>query len=536
MAPAQFDVVVVGYGPTGQALASLLARLGHSVCVFEKAPQLYGQPRLVTLDGEGARIVQAAGDVEYALRESAETTWYVLENAKGEPLVKIDWSEGGQQHVCGYPRRLEMFQPDVEESMDQTARQRGVEVNMAWRVIGIEQDEEGVSVTAQPRDSEDDAASRTVRARYVVGADGAHSIVRATMGVEREDFDFKDAWLSIDCIKLRPLAEKFEMPIITVDPGRTRMAARLGPRRMRFELLVNPDEDQTHMLAEDVGYDFISSYYGLGREDVEIYRQLVYTFHGKLAYDWRKRRLLLAGDAAHLMPPFMGQGACSGLRDAINLAWKLSLVLREVSDDSLLDEYQEERYPHVRVHVAGSVELGRIACERDPVKAAERDAMLASGDPPPSPADPVVEHGVLNLDRDGTPIAPAGELALQATVRVGEREGRSDDVIGWGFTVIGRSVDPATVLDADRRAFLAELPARLIAFGGDSAEENVVVDVDGAFDSFFDQLGVEAIVVRPDFTIFGGVGSLDELPGLVDELRGRLHLQSDVALTETGSV
>jgi 3-(3-hydroxy-phenyl)propionate hydroxylase len=534
MSQPQFDVVVVGYGPTGQALASLLARLGHSVCVFEKTPQLYGQPRLVTLDGEGARIVQAAGDVEYALRESAETTWYVLENAEGEPLVKIDWSEGGQQHVCGYPRRLEMFQPDVEESMDQAARERGVEVNMAWRVIGIEQDESGVSVTAQPRDSDDHAGSRTVRARYVVGADGANSIVRTTMGVDREDFDFKDAWLSIDCIKLHPLPAKFEMPIITVDPGRTRMAARLGPKRMRFELLVNPDEDQTHMLAEEVGYDFISQYYGLGRDDVEIYRQLVYTFYGKLAYEWRARRLLIAGDAAHLMPPFMGQGACSGLRDAINLAWKLSLVLRGVSEDVLLDDYQEERYPHVRVHVAGSVELGRIACERDPVKAAERDVALASGDPPPSPADPIIDRGILDLDDDGAPIAPAGELALQAIVRKGDREGRSDDVIGWGFTLMSRSVDPSSVLDEDLRGFLAELPARMVTFGADDAKENVVVDVDGAFGEFLDQLGVEAILVRPDFTIFGGVRSMDQVPGLVESLRRRLHLRSEL-LAESGS-
>jgi 3-(3-hydroxy-phenyl)propionate hydroxylase len=525
MAPAEFDVVVVGYGPTGQALASLLARLGHSVCVFEKAPRLYGQPRLVTLDGEGARIVQAAGDIEYALRESAETTWYVLENAAGEPLVKIDWSEGGQQHVCGYPRRLEMFQPDVEESMDMTGRERGVEVNMAWRVISIEQDDDGVTVNAQPRDDDADASSRTVRARYLVGADGAHSIVRAAMGVEREDFDFKDAWLSIDCMKLRPLPEQFEMPIITVDPGRTRMAARLGPRRMRFELLVNPDEDQSHMLAEQVGYDFISRYYGLGREDVEIYRQLVYTFHGKLAYEWRNRRLLIAGDAAHLMPPFMGQGACSGLRDAINLAWKLSLVLREVSEATLLDDYQTERYPHVRVHVAGSVELGRIACERDPVKAAERDAALASGEAPPAPADPIVEGGVLALDADGVRVPPAGELALQATVRRGERTGRSDEIIGWGFTLLARDVDPVDLLDEDQRRFAAELPLVTAAVGaaGSGAE---VVDVEGAFGAFFDQLGVEAILVRPDFTIFGGVARVAAAPTLVDALRDALKLRS----------
>jgi 3-(3-hydroxy-phenyl)propionate hydroxylase len=531
MSPAQFDVVVVGYGPTGQALASLLARLGHSVCVFEKAAELYGQPRLVTLDGEGARIVQAAGDIEYALRESAETTWYVLENAEGQPLVKIDWSEGGQQHVCGYPRRLEMFQPDVEESMDQTARDRGVEVNMAWRVVTIEQDEDGVSVTAQPRD--DDAATRTVRARYVVGADGAHSSVRAAMGVEREDFDFKDAWLSIDCMKLRRLPEQFEMPIITVDPGRTRMAARLGPRRMRFELLVNPDEDQTHMLAGEVGYDFISQYYGLGREDVEIYRQLVYTFEGKLAHEWRKGRLLIAGDAAHLMPPFMGQGACSGLRDAINLSWKLDLVLREVSDEALLDEYQTERYPHVRVHVAGSVELGRIACERDPVKAAERDAALASGQAPPAPADPIVETGILDLDGDGSPIAPAGELAPQAPVRVGEESGRSDDILGWGFTLIARGGDPAGLLDPDQRRFLTELPATLASFGeGDSSDR--FEDIDGSFGKFFDEHGVEAILVRPDFTTFGGVPSLDEVPALVDSLRHRLHLRSESGVSALG--
>jgi 3-(3-hydroxy-phenyl)propionate hydroxylase len=513
------DVAVVGYGPTGQAVASLLARRGHRVCAFDKAPALYGQPRLITLDGEVARVVQAAADIDLALRESAETTRYLTVNKKGDVLVDIDWSDGGKRHLSGYPRRIEMYQPYVEEAMDLAARERGVEVAQGWQAVGLEQDEDGVRLTARNRD---DGAERTVAARYVVGADGARSFVRETLGIEREDFGFKDAWLSVDCLRKRDLPARFDMPIVTVDPGRTHAALRIGQKRLRFEFLVNPDDDNEHLLVPEVGYDFLREAYELTPDDVEIYRQVIYPFEGKLAYEWRRGRALLAGDAAHLMPPFLGQGASSGLRDAVNLAWKLDLVLRGVCGDALLDTYGAERRPHVRVHVAGSCELGRVACERDPEKAAARDAAFMSGEPPPAPSDPILETGVLRRDAAGAVRPPAGELGLQGTVRLDGVTGRLDDVLGWGFHLIGLDRDPAAHLGDRQRDFLVDIGGRAFAIATDSDLPGAF-DVDGAYAGFFAGLSAGALLVRPDFTIFGAVADVADAPLLLHELHEQLE-------------
>jgi 3-(3-hydroxy-phenyl)propionate hydroxylase len=278
------------------------------------------------------------------------------------------------------------------------------------------------------------------------------------------------------------------------------------------------------MLNDKVGYEAIEEWYGLTGEDVEVYRTVVYPFKSRLATTWRDGRVFIAGDAAHQMTPFLGQGACSGLRDAINLAWKLDLVLRGISDDSMLDSYEEERKPHVRVNVIGSSELGRVSLEPDPEKAAARDAVLLRGEGPPPPPDPVLISGVLHREPDGDVKLPVGDLAPQGVVSVGDQSGRFDDVVGWGFQVIGRDYDPSSDLSDAQRQFLASVRAVIVGVstGQDGAADGLAIDTEGAYDRYFDQHGFTAIVIRPDFTLFGGASSRDELPSLIDELQGQL--------------
>jgi 3-(3-hydroxy-phenyl)propionate hydroxylase len=145
----EFEVVIVGYGPTGQALASLLGRLGRRVCVLERYPSLYGLPRLVNLDGEAARIVQNAGDIEQALRESTPFALYYFVNGAREQLLEIDWSG---MHPSGFPATSSMYQPYVEDAMDAGARSRGVDVRQGWEAVAVSQSDDGVQVTAQARE------------------------------------------------------------------------------------------------------------------------------------------------------------------------------------------------------------------------------------------------------------------------------------------------------------------------------------------------------------------------------------------------
>jgi 3-(3-hydroxy-phenyl)propionate hydroxylase len=522
----EFDVIVSGYGPTGQALASILARQGHSVCVLERWPELYGLPRLCTIDGEAARIIQAAGDVDAALVDSNPCRRYLLVNEAEQVLIDIDWTA---DHVCGYPLRISMHQPDIETAMDAAARERGATILQGWAVDGFDQDADGVTVHAH-QEVDGVRTEKTVRGRYLVGADGARSAVREALGVEREAFPFRNAWVSVDALRKRTLptiagvSEDLRVPVVVCAPeGRTHASIPIGASRLRFEFLVDPDSEHDEHLKPEVGYRYLREVHGLTQDDVEIYRQVIYPFAGRLATRWREGRVFLAGDAAHLMTPFLGQGACSGLRDSINLAWKLDLVLRGLSDETLLDTYEEERLPHVRGHVAGSDQLGAMACERDPEIAAGRDRFLLSGQAPPPPGDPVLTSGVLHREAGGAIVAPVGELGPQGRVRLDGREGRMDDVLGWGFQLILRDHDPASELDAAQLELLREVNGRGVGVG-DTDRDGVAADLDGAYERFFAQHGIEGVLLRPDFTVFGVLHDRSDAPRLVDDLRAQLRV------------
>jgi 3-(3-hydroxy-phenyl)propionate hydroxylase len=344
MPDIDYDVVISGYGPTGLAAASLLARRGHRVCVFERWPSLYGLPRMATIDGESARIIQAAADIDQALRNSEPRRRYILANGDGEILIDMNWDT---PDVSGFPHRISLHQPDIEDAMDAAARAHGAEINQGWEVVALTQDDARVTVTARERIVRDGAEpawgrERRVTARYVIGADGARSAGREALGIERESWPFRAAWLSCDMTRKRPLPNFWGLSpdariavIFCAPAGRAHSIIPLGRAILRLNFQVDPDAPPADALTRAAAYRYLKSVYGLTEDDVTVYRQAVYPFEGKLARRWREGRVFLAGDAAHVMTPFLGQGGCSALRDAMNLAWKLDLVLRPATRCSI---------------------------------------------------------------------------------------------------------------------------------------------------------------------------------------------------------
>ncbi len=294
-----------------------------------------------------------------------------------------------------------------------------------------------------------------VRARYVVGADGANSLVRQAAGIAFDDQGFAERWLVVD---LRPddmdALSWLPLPCQWCDPERPHMHSRNGQRHRRFEFMLLPGERAEDFADEERVWELLAPWFT--PTDGVLVRSAVYEFRGRLANTMRAGRVLLAGDAAHTMPPFMGQGLCSGVRDAANLAWRLDLVLRGLCDDRLLDTYSTERRAHNEWIVNLSTEMGRVSCTLDPHAAAERDAALRAADAPPPPAPPPLEAGMVATDR---PLA--GVRAVQGLVRLGDREGRFDDVVGKGFVLLARRAPelPLPVADALERSARRSSPS-----------------------------------------------------------------------------
>jgi hypothetical protein len=322
------------------------------------------------------------------------------------------------------------------------------------------------------------------------------------------------------------------------DPRRPTTVVSGGPGRRRWEFMRLPGETVDELSTEETAWRLLQPW-GLSTDSARIERHVVYTFQARWADKWRDGRLLLAGDAAHLMPPFAGQGMCSGLRDAANLAWKLDLVLSGHSPEALLDTYTPERSGHVQHAIGTSVALGEVICATDPEAVAQRDAaMLAGGgDPakvlPPIPP-PRLPSGLLHgAAADGDPIGPAGTLTFQGVVSARGRRGRFDEVVGTGF-VVAASADPSAVLDRRQRKALACIGARLVHLTAESgtrpaaanAGGDVItaVDIDGQYLTRMNEAGIQAVVVRPDFYLFGVAPALTDLPRLVDDLISQLGL------------
>ncbi|SPT51406.1 bifunctional 3-(3-hydroxy-phenyl)propionate/3-hydroxycinnamic acid hydroxylase [Actinomadura madurae] len=515
MPEKEHDVAIVGFGPVGQLLALLLGRQGHDVLVLERWSQPYDKPRAVHFDHEIGRIFQAAGvsDDVMAVTDPVPD-FYEWRNAEGEALLRIDWSGLGPS---GWPTANFFSQPDLERVLSKRVEALPhVKILRGYEVVELVQDENGVLLDAAGPVAE----HRRFRARWVIGADGANSFVRRHMDTPVTDLGFFYDWLIVDTA---PHDEREWSPMNwqLCDPARPTTIVSGGPGRRRWEFMRLPGETSDELNTLETAWRLLEPW-GRHPGNTTIERHTVYTFQARWADDWRAGRVLLAGDAAHQMPPFAGQGMCSGLRDAINLAWKLDLILRGTARPGLLDTYTSERRAHVRHAIGMSIALGEVICVLDQDAAAERDRrMIAGGAAPdtvlPPMPPPVLGDGVLQQDSDGVRLPTVGHLTPQHRVRYGGASGLLDDVTGFGFTVLTDGPAPEGVLDESRRAFLADIGATVVPLTPDT-------DLDHAYLPHLREHGHVAAVIRPDFYLYGTAATAGDLSALIDQLRDQLRI------------
>lgn len=503
------DVVVVGFGPGGEVISSLLGQNGHRVAVFEKYPEPYGLPRMSTLDGEIARVLQHTGDAKQALAESIPQPNYLFYGADGEVAVEVDW----RFDICGHPARLSLHQPHIEASMqDRIARCPSVEVHWGAEVTALHDLGDAVRVTAQTPDGE-----RVVTASYVVGMDGASSFVRRTLGIELEVLHtHTDQWILTDFDIIDPAVQP-PPTIIDMRPSGPYFWGPNGARRCRTDVRIMPGQTASELMDDVHGYQWLEENIGIDRSSVKITRRKLYRFLSQYATSFRQGRIFLGGDAAHAMTPYMAQGSCSAMRDSMNLGWKLDAVLRGRAGDDLLDTYEEERLTAVIPVVQGSLKMWELLIELDPEAAAARDVLLRSGQTPLPHVPPLVS-GLLHRDGSDAVTAPVGHLSPQGRVRIDDREGLLDDLTGFGFQLVSAQPLDAVLTNACRR-HLDHLGVHVVVVGEGAGQ---ATDVDGTYGRFFAEHGITAFLSRPDFYIYGVAATAADAIDIVEDLASTL--------------
>ena len=501
-AAGEVAVLVVGGGPTGLTLANLLGARGEDTLVVERNPGTVDEPRAVSFDDESLRTLQGCGLQSEAYDLVVPGTGTKFYGMDGRPL---GYARGPAIPPLGHPVKNPFSQPAFERMLlDGLQRFDAVEVRHDCVLEALDLSAADAAV-ATLRSA--DGTLERVRAQIAVGCDGGRSTVRAAAQISMLGASLGEPWLVIDVLEDEH-DERYAMH--HCDPRRPFVIVPGRDGRCRYEFMVMPGERPEELVELAEVRRLMAPFRPIDAGQIE--RCTVYTFHALVAERWRSGRALLAGDAAHMMPPFAGQGLNSGIRDAANLAWKIAAVVAGEADASLLDTYEAERRPHAEATVALSVRLGQVMMSRRVRLARARDAVIRSA----SALVPAVERWI-STGRfkpvahfgDGGAIIPGpdvvGRMLPQPTVLCSDGGVRLlDDVLGPGFALV--AVDPAgpALQRLDHPVWRTLRPTLVDARLDDRSARRgasgvqVVADYDGALTAALAPHRGRLLLIRPD--------------------------------------
>ena len=511
----EVDVLIVGAGPVGLTLANVLGLQGVRTAIVEERDTLIDYPRGVGLDDEALRTFQAIGLVEQVLPHTVPNQ--ILRFYDGRRRLLAEMAPPDARF--GWPKRNGFVQPMVDaELLRGLDRFDCVEVLWSSRMEGCAETTDGVRVDVAGR-----GGVRTIAARYVVGCDGGRSATRRVMGVSFDGTTAPTRWLVID-VATDPLGHPNSE--VGADPARPYACISIAHGIRRFEFMIHADETDEQVETPEFIHRVLKPFVP-HPERVDVIRHRVYTHHSRIAGAFRKGRMFLAGDAAHLMPVWQGQGYNSGIRDSANLGWKLAAVVTGRAGDGLLDTYDTERRKHARAMIDLSTLVGRVISPTNRRVATLRDNLIRAGSVVPTlkryilemrfkPMPRYEQGAIARLGNDVAPPSatlPTGTLFIQP--RIDTRDVQNvllDDVIGTGFAVLAWNNDPRKLLGekafgrwmALGATFLSVRPSTQLHWTGhDDPEVTIVGDRTGALKAFFDAHSESVVFLRPDRCIAG---------------------------------
>ncbi len=350
----EYDLTIIGLGPTGGTLANLIALSGFSVLVLEREKSFYPLPRAVHFDDEVMRVFQTIGITKNFLKFTLINKGTKFVNSKGK--VILDWPRPKKVTENGWYPSYRFNQPDLERQLrKQLKKYKKVKIQQNSEVKKIKNFKDYVKIFFTNTKSK---ISHEIKSKYVVGCDGANSITRSQMKTKMDNLGFTQKWAVVDLILKK---NKKKLPDRTIQYSNHEQPAtycrNVGKRR-RWEFAIRNKLSEKTILSEKYIWNFLSPW--LKKKEAYIERKTIYTFESAISRKWRKERIFIAGDSAHLMPPFMGQGMCAGIRDVSNLAWKITYCLKNKHDNKILNTYQSERFSNVKEYIETTMRMGEF--------------------------------------------------------------------------------------------------------------------------------------------------------------------------------
>lgn len=514
--PDAVDVLLVGMGPVGATAANLLGRYGVRTLVIDKAEDIFMAPRAMSLDNEALRILQMAG-----LEDGAFETHAMPKVEMHSPLFGNYARANTAGPLDGHPRLVMFYQPELERALrSRLGAYQHVQALLGTELIDFAEHEQGVR--AQLRLANGEAAS--VQARFLVGVDGAGSFVRRHAGLDFHGKTFMQDWLVVD---VRNAPKPIDHVEFLCDPRRPTLHTSGPGNRQRWEFMLQPGETREQMEKPETIRQLLAPW--CKPEEVDIERTAVYRFHARVADGFSRGRVFLAGDAAHITPPFAGQGLVAGLRDVANLCWKLAWVVHGHASKAILDTYDVERRPHAKSMINLALLMGRLVMPSNRLAAfCVHGSMRLMRFIPPARAlfeDLKIKpshrfsRGLFTRGKSRSRLVRGGQLP-QGLVRL-SADGpvlKSDDVLGQRLALVGFGCGVEQTLGQGLRAAWRSAGGSIVQFryrgqpGGGAASWEEVTDtlVPGVA-----RVGWVA-VVRPDRTVLHD-GPVEDVDAIVAE-------------------